>query len=265
MPIMIYPSLVDELAESVQPGDTLNFISCLGGSVDAALKLIDFIRENQLNVHCEFICASAAAVVFLSCPNTRTATKYSRFLLHETRFDNFADNQVTSTKLENYMEELAQYDELFAELIAKNLNLDVNLVSELIHENSGEGLWYNATDLLEKLPNAYSILTTEYDEAISELVAMKFIGLNEIKQIPVNNQNPDPSVSITQTLEDLTKLVKGLETQVGKLISDVKDLHDKLKENRQKNALQSLVNYRSGYVQNGLPSFEDYMKCFDKL
>jgi|GEM_PF-6156442 len=210
-----------------QPGDLIIISSLLGGYVDYCLNLANIIVDRQLNTQVDFMCASAGNLIFFAGKN-RIAKDYARFLFHQTRYDRYYNTNVTSHSLEVELESLRNNDELTADFISNVTKVDKSIIMNLINENSGEGHWYTAEELLEK-GLQFNIIST--NETVNLLVASIFTNikkggvlmdenLKEPQQENVVKEEPKEAVQLTFEFYDkLSNDIEMLKTQLSELES----------------------------------------------
>ena len=128
--------------------DVRLFISGPGGSISAALNLINYLRNTPLYVTGIAVnnCSSASALIWLACEN-REIFPYSRIMLHETTHMICEDVRYKVDRLEEIVADLKNYNDFTYGVIAKAFGKTKEEIRELV----GGKDYYIYADELERM------------------------------------------------------------------------------------------------------------------
>lgn len=105
-----YTNLVKEYDSLTNKSDITLSINSNGGSLHTMYKIADFVKEKEMNTHCEETCYSAAAVIFLN-GKKRTMEKSAKLMIHEYNFPVNAGRYTVSQLMAITEEKKQQYSE----------------------------------------------------------------------------------------------------------------------------------------------------------
>ncbi len=129
----------------IQPEDITIVINTLGGDVEAALGIIDRIRNSSSNIHTIGTgVIMSAGIPILAAGITRKATKYARFMYHCPSM-NLPFNRISNVESEvKYTKELGRImDHFLAEVTSKPYAFWVTLGKHIDHNfNADQALEY---------------------------------------------------------------------------------------------------------------------------
>ena len=128
--------------------DVRLFISGPGGSISAAMNLIELLRNTPLCVTGIAVnnCSSASALIWLACEN-REIFPYSRIMLHETTHMICEDLRYKVDRLEEIVADLKKYNNSTYGVIAKAFGKTKEEIRELV----GGKDYYIYADELERM------------------------------------------------------------------------------------------------------------------
>ncbi len=292
-----YQELLSNI-DSANSNDTLIITSCSGGFVDYALDLAKRIREKGLKTHVEFICASAANLLYFA-GTERTATDYARFLLHQARYDYYYNVNVNSNILETELENLRQTDILISELLANWTGVDKDVFLMIMDMNGGEGKWISVDELISLGIQLTKIVEKEQINLIAARFIDKLNKINNLQQVKVEEKVEEKSKSplskeieqqllllqeegkkfdewayhvdkaaravpdIVDSINDLTDKLNQLEEQVTNKLKQLEELVDELKrkdlKKQQVNSVNRLVEGQT------ITSFSKFVDQIERL
>ena len=128
--------------------DVRLFISGPGGSISAALNLINYLRNTPLYVTGIAVnnCSSASALIWLACEN-REIFPYSRIMLHEVTHTIYEDVRYTAERVAEILDDMNRLNDDIYKLVANAFGKSKEDIKEII---KGKDYYINA-DEIQKL------------------------------------------------------------------------------------------------------------------
>ena len=128
--------------------DVRLFISGPGGSISAALNLINYLRNTPLYVTGIAVnnCSSASALIWLACEN-REIFPYSRIMLHEVTHTIYEDVRYKAERVAEILDDMNRLNDDIYKLVANAFGKSKEDIKEII---KGKDYYINA-DEIQKL------------------------------------------------------------------------------------------------------------------